>query len=419
MNKNYSFKFLFLLYLGLQLNLTGCVSDSHQLMMKTEKQIDEQAIVTNVATKLDLLETRVAKARASGISLLGNDDMNEALDALAEARRYHSRFLRNSTGVKSSTSLLFGQPTGEKALSLIAQANTALLRAENNKRDSDAILKEFTENMEWLKKFEAPFYFPSEYSEIEKAHSKLLAQIAKGRTDKAVKQLPLFLREQKALEIVSAQQHYLKVMSRKIEEASNGNISRYAEQSFHKCVAAYNRASLTIAINPRDDKAIADATQDIEQALSIAHSIAQDMQRLAGMDQLQMERWLLLLTTQLQLAGIELGGADLSQLSVLEQAETLANLAREGHVVAATPKQDVDLNTNQKEELADKATTEAEKPTHLSKTEISLIEKMDNLNAQLQAMKVQNQTASAELPLDLNFKTKSKTNGKRRSLFVR
>ena len=37
---------------------------------------------------------------------------------------------------------------------------------------------------------------------------------------------------------------------------------------------------------------------------------------------------------------------------------------------------------------------------------------MDNLNAQLQAMKVQNQTASADLPLDFQFNTKGKTKGK-------
>ncbi|MBL4866563.1 MAG: hypothetical protein JKY67_09325 [Pseudomonadales bacterium] len=405
--------FTFILCLGFQASLVGCVSKSYQLMMDTAKQLDEQTVVSNVATQLDLLETRVAKAQASGISIFANDDMQEAMDALSQARNFYSRFQKDASGANASTAMLFGQPTGEKALALIARANVALSRAEKNKHDSDIILNEFTRNLEWLQKFNAPYYFPAEYREIERAHNLLSDRIAKGKTHRALEQLPEFLQEQKALEISSAQRYYLKDLHRRIEDAGTGDINRYAEQSYSKCTAAFTRAKLTIAQNPRSEKEILTAIAEVKDSIKMAYSVAREMQNLVDMDQRQLEGWLLLLTTQLNQTGQAFGAEDLRNLSVLKQAEMLTQLALQPRV--AILKGSDKINAVATAESPDAETPE---PTEqLSTVEQSLIKKMQALDAELQAMKVKNQTASAPVSFDLDLDFKPKT--KRRSLFIR
>jgi len=232
-----------------------------------------------------------------------------------------------------------------------------------------------------------------------------------------LEQLPEFLQEQKALEIASAQRYYLKDLHRRIEDAGAGNINRYAEQSYAKCTAAFTRAKLTIAQNPRSEKAILDAIADVENSIKMAHSVAREMQNLVDMDQRQLEGWLLLLTTQLNQTAQVFGAENLRNLSVLKQAETLTQLALQPRVA-------MQKSSNESNEVAAAVSPNAEAPEPieqlstvelLSTVEQSLVIKMEALDAELQAMKVKNQTVSAPVSFDLDFTPKTK----RRSLFIR
>jgi|TARA_B100000674_G_scaffold51607_2_gene35587 hypothetical protein len=403
---------LLLLAMVQGLLLTGCSSHSARMVDQVEQQSSDQQRIDQVLSALQVTEARLAKAQADHVETYAPDQMAQARSALAEARRYAERFQADPDNVNKSISLFFGDSMGGQALSLLAQANEALSRAEANKRQADSIFAEANENFTWLKKFQAPVHFRYEYQELERAQKSLVEYVADGRSDKAVQGLPRLLQRQQALEIAAAQRFYLYELSRQVEWHEHALVGRYAALSYSNALGALNKANRVVAQNSRDEAAILAAKREAEFSLAIASAVAADMQKLVNMDRQSMERWLILLTTKLHTMAGAIGADDVRDQELMTQVDLLTAAAQhnkdgqpagrptaqkaESELVAEAEKgavKEVDKNTDKG--TANQAATE-EINQRVAELEQSLEAKVKALTEQLQAIQAANQRAEAQ-----------------------
>lgn len=338
-------RLVFILALGQFVFLSGCATNSFKLMQESEQRVSEQSLFSQVSQQMEVLEKRVATAQAEDVGVFAPADMRYALSSLADARKYFDQFKVEPEKINKPVSLFFGDSMGEETLSLLAKATKALDRAEENKRKSDSLLAGSDENFKWLKKFNAQISYPYAYRDLERAHEGLIGKVSNGRFASAEKMLPQLLREQNALEIMSAQRFYLKDISQRVEREGRYELNRFAALSFNGSLGALNKAKAVIAKNPRNEERILAAKKDAEFSFEVAHAVSGDMQKLVDMDKREMERWLLLLTAKLNEAGMALGANDVRDLSVLDQLEQVTNAAkgqREKLAQAETPVSSVD-----------------------------------------------------------------------------
>lgn len=329
---------LYVLLLAAFILSSGCSTHSYRLMQETEQQTREQAVISRVSESLEALEQRVAKAQANEYAVYAPRAMDQALASLDSARNYYERFRMEPDNVNKSISLFFGDTMGEKALSLISEANAALNQAEAIKQRADQLFAEVNENFEWLRKFQAQTYFPYEYEDIVRHQQRLIGMVADGRLDQAQERSSQLKREQRALEIAAAQRFYLDDISKRIEREGRYKLERFAALSYNRSVAALNQAKHIIATNPRDEAAVTEARDRVVFSFAVAQAIANDMEKLQKMDREEMERWLMVLTNRIYDAGKALGIRDLRNQSVLDQLAQVADAAsRQDAVMAAAP----------------------------------------------------------------------------------
>ena len=412
---------LYVLLLAAFLLSSGCSTHSYRLMQETEQQTREQAVISRVAESLEALEQRISKAQANEYAVYAPGAMDKALSSLESARNYYERFRLEPDNVNKSISLFFGDTMGEKALSLISEANAALNHAESIKHQADQLFAEVNENFEWLRKFQAQTYFPYEYEDIVRHHQRLIGMVADGRLDLAQDRSSQLKREQKALEIAAAQRFYLDDISKRIEREGRYKLERFASLSYNRSVNALNQARHIIASNPRDEAAVTAARDQVVFTFAVAHAIANDMEKLQKMDREEMERWLIVLTNRIYDASRALGIKDLRNQSVLDQLAQVAEAASQqdamldtGVAVASAKAEKTPANTtaDKKDETAtatataDQVTdagsdtgsgnnTDAELAGRVSQLEKTLSEQINALSQQLKAMKASQQQVTA------------------------
>ena len=385
--------------------LTGCSTHSALMVKQVEEQTGNQQKIQQVVDALKLTESRVAVAQSNNVDIYAPSQMAEAKDALSEARRYTERFLADPENVNQSISLFFGDTMGDKALSLIAQANEALDQAEDNKKQADAIFAEANENFIWLKKFQAPINFRYEYEDLEYTQRYLIEYVADGKLEAARQGLPRLMQEQQALEIAAAQRFYLHGLSQKINHQEGGVVERYASLSYSAAVGALNRAHNVIANNTRDEAAIEQAKTDAEFSFAVANAVAADMQSLTKMDRQEMERWLILLEAKLFEIGNRIGAEDVRDHKLMQQLQLLGDasadlkdkaIQQEEQVAATAPSE------QPSEQATDTDTADTTEETAISQRmnqlEQSLSEQIKALSEQLQTMKSANKNAQAATP---------------------
>jgi len=377
--------------------LSGCPSHSALMVGQVEQQTSDQQQVEKILSALQVTEERMAKAQSNNVELYSPQQMYQARSALAEARRYSKRFQSDPESVNSSISLFFGDSMGGKALSLIAQANDALTRAEDNKQQADAIFADANENFVWLKKFQAPVHFRYEYQDLERTQQRLVEYVANGQSDKATQGLPRLLLEQRALETAAAQRFYLYELGERVDWQEHAAVGRYASLSYSNALSSLNKAKAVVAQNTRDEAAILAAKQEAEFAFEIANAVAVDMQKLVNMDRKEMERWLLLLTTKLNAMATVIGANDVRNHELMTQVDLLTAAAQQGStapVAVTQPETRPDATV-----VADKPAQKSEEQVmseRMAELEQSLQDKVKALSEQLQAMKAANKSAQAE-----------------------
>ena len=378
--------------------LSGCSSHSALMVEQVEKQTGHQQQIQKVVDALKITESRVAVAQSNNVDIYAPRQMAEAKDALGEARRYTERFQSDPENVNRSISLFFGDTMGDKALSLIAQANAALDQAEDHKKQADAIFAEANENFIWLKKFQAPINFRYEYEDLEYTQRYLIEYVADGKLEAARQGLPRLLKEQQALEIAAAQRFHLHSLNQKIHRQEGGVVERYASLSYSAAIGALNRAHNVIANNTRDEAAIEQAKADAEFSFAVANAVAADMQSLTKMDREEMERWLILLEAKLFEIGNSIGAKDVRDHKLMQQLQLLGDasaahkdksIQQEEQVAAAAPSE---LATDT--DTAD-TTEETAISQRMNQLEQSLSEQIKALSEQLQTMKSANKNAQA------------------------
>ena len=316
---------LFLLCQGLM--LSGCSTRSALMEQQVQEQTSAQELIQKVTQALEATETRLAKAQSSDVGTYSPSQLASAESSLREARRYAERLQDDPDLVNQSMSLFFGETMGDKTLALISKANDALTQAEENKQQADAIFTTVNDNFVWLKKFQAPTYFPYEYQDLQRAQEQMVEYVANGELDEAQRRLPRFLSEQRALEIVSAQRFYLHDLGLRIARESGTDIERYAPISYSGAQGALNKAKAVIAQNPRDENSILAAKKNAEFSIEVAQAVATDMQRLTSMERQNMERWLILVTAKLNEMGQAVGAQDVRNKELVQQLELLAQAA--------------------------------------------------------------------------------------------
>ena len=309
--------------------VSGCATRGSLVAQQAEQQASEHSIISQVSEAIATTEARMAKAQADNTEMFAPSHMDEAMQALSDARRYSERFQQDPSSVNDSISLFFGDSMGEKALSLISQANDALTRAEENKRVADEIFAASNENFTWLKKFKAQVYFRYEYDNLERTQRYLVGYVADGRLEAARQGMPRFLSEQKALEALAAQRFYLYEITQRVEREGRYTLDRYAALSYGGAVGALNKAKAVIAQDTRNEAAILQAKAQAEFAFEVAHAVAADMQKLLDMDRQEMERWLILLAAKLNEVGQSMGANDVRNHSLFKQLELLTEAAKQ------------------------------------------------------------------------------------------
>ena len=391
--------FIALLTLTQGLVLSGCSTHSALMVAQVEQQTSNQQMIQQVMDALKITESRMAVAQTNNVDIYAPNQMEQAKEALLEARRYSDRFQADPENVNRSISLFFGDTMGEKALELIARANAALDLAEENKQQADTIFAAANENFIWLKKFQAPINYRYEYEDLERAQRYLIEYVADGDLEAARNGLPRLLQEQNALEIAAAQRFYLHSLTQKVERQESGVVERYASLSYSAAVGALHKANNVIAGNTRDEAAILQAKADAEFAFAVAHAVAADMQSLGNMDRQEMERWLILLEAKLFEIGRSIGAKDVRDHKLMQQLQLLGDasaLERE----QADQQEALVAETKPEQTSSEKANSESTPASEeqaigqrMDKLEETLSEQIKALSEQLQNMKSTNQNA--------------------------
>lgn len=398
-------KFLSLIVIAIfQLALvSGCSTQSALMMKQVEQNASDQQRVQQVLEALKVTESRLAKAQSENVEIYAPKQMDEASRALIEVRRYSDNFQANPEKVNSSISLFFSKTMGEDAMALIAKANDALDKADDNKKQADTIFAEANENFIWLKKFEAPIHFRSQYRELEGTQQRLIDYVADGKADAARNGLPRLLQGQRALEVAAAQRFYLYELSQKIERYEQHTVNRYAPLSYSNALAALNQTRTIITKNPRDRNAIITAKNETRFTFAMAKAVAADMYKLADMNRDEMERWLILLVTKLHEMGQAMGATDVRNHKLAQQVELLADSVKQDGVQLITGVEQVvktDDDTKTEELLSSEENSPVEEgiQQRMTQLEQSLAEQIKALSEQLKEMKATNKSAQA--PVD-------------------
>lgn len=378
--------------------LTGCSTHSALMVEQVEEQTRHHQKIQKVMDALKITESRVAVAKSNNVDIYSPNQMAAAKDALAEARRYTERFQADPENVNRSISLFFGDTMGDKALSLIAQANEALDQAEDNKKQADAIFADANENFIWLKKFQAPVNFRYEYEDLEYTQRYLIEYVADGNLEAARQGLPRLLKEQHALEIAAAQRFYLHSLSQKIQRQEGGVVDRYASLSYSAAIGALNRANNVIAANTRDEAAIEQAKADAEFSFAVANAVAADMQNLTKMDRQELERWLILLQAKLFEIGRHIGASDVRDHKLMQQLQLLTDASATHNDNAQQVEQIAEASNPPDQPAIDASaplTEEAAISQRMNQLEQTLGDQIKALSEQLQSMKSANKNAQA------------------------
>lgn len=403
--------------------LSGCATNSYQLMQQNKQELQSQSVIELIASKLEALEERVSKAQANDVVTYAPYQMDKALDSLASARRSYEQFLEDPNSVNESVSLFFGETQGQSTLAKIETANAALAQAEENKRQADLILAKSNENFVWLKKFGAQIHFKYAYSDVERAHSSLVSLIANGNIDKARSRVGSLVNEQRALEVVSAQHFYLNDLNKRIQNPINRDLNRYAALSYGSSLSALNRAKVIIAKNTRDEATIIKAKNEAEFSFEVATAVSRDMKKLSNMNRTEMERWLLLLTAKLNHAGKQLGAEDLRNHSILHQLDVIAAIAKDqselpssNQAIASVP-----AAVSPEQVATDDVSVDSKDQTTLvnrvSQLEATLTKQIKALTEQMKTMQALNQSASITDTEPTEVQDSHVPLGERRSLF--
>ncbi|WP_417346874.1 hypothetical protein [Ferrimonas sp.] len=298
----------------LTLALTGCQS-TPKLVEQQQAQAQATEHYLSAQSHLQTLESRFAELNGKGLSRFAPDQLNEAKEALEEAREEFDD-IRYTPAEADEGDV-------EDILLAVNQANTALDSASLIRDTAEKELAPTLEMMQILQQLEAASFYPREMKRAESTLADMLEDVADGDLDDAREEQAELLLLLQALEVKTVEKRELSGLVRQLDQMKRNRMAKVVPISFQGAVASLELAKSVIAADPRNTLAIDQAVTKAEFEIDHSRHIAQQVTHLRAMDSDDFEAFVLRAEGRLHKIAQALDGVDRRNLAQDDQTDSV------------------------------------------------------------------------------------------------
>ncbi|UTV28465.1 hypothetical protein [Photobacterium atrarenae] len=338
------------------LTLSGCASNSSSdsvASLPLETNQSETAIqIDQMKQSIEAAEKILASTQETELDWFATKSVNEAKQALAEAKEYYSEFELDHSEANSSSGFFSSKTNIQAAEEGIAKFNAHISKAKSIRAEVLTILEEAFSYRTQLQEIDAAKYYPTTARQLESELKRLVDDVANENTDDAINGQPKLVTKQRALEVKTVTKIYLSDAQKELKRLKMAKIGMHAPKTLSQAAAAVTAAKAFIAAEPRATTQIISKVDEAVFSLKHAEQIANVVKKLKAMPESDYERHVLSYEKILLNITKALGAEDMRDQPLTQQGRDLVqyikdNLKNEQETMLAQQKLRRDLKDQQ------------------------------------------------------------------------
>ncbi|GAL05506.1 ATPase [Photobacterium aphoticum] len=312
--------------LAAALLLAGCASDSNNTAATATPATNHAEAASEVATlkqQITQAEQRLAQAKTQELDWLATDLMQEATQALQDAKEYYVVIEKDPTQAHSSSGFFSSTTNWQAAEENLKAFNDAVNQAQALQRQAHTLLAEAFSYRSQLHQLKANDIYPSTYQRLDGEFKTLIEWIADNDAERATQAQPALVTKLRALEVKTVVHLYLDDAKKTLASLKKANISQHAPDTLAAAAAAVVAAEAFITADPRDMDTIKQKADDAVFALKHTRHIADAVQQLKLLPAKDYERYVVSQETILLNISQALGADDSRDRALPEQGQAI------------------------------------------------------------------------------------------------
>lgn len=312
--------------LAAALLLAGCASDSNNSAATATPATNHAEAASEVASlkqQITQAEQRLAQAKTQELDWLATDLMQEATQALQDAKEYYTVIEKDPTQAHSSSGFFSSTTNWQAAEENLKTFNDAVNQAEALQRQAHTLLAEAFSYRTQLHQLKANDIYPSTYQRLDGEFKTLIEWIADNDAERATQAQPALVTKLRALEVKTVVHMYLDDAKKTLASLKKANISQHAPDTLAAAAAAVVAAEAFITADPRDMDTIKQKADDAVFALKHTRHIADAVQQLKLLPAKDYERYVVSQETILLNISQALGADDSRDRALPEQGQAI------------------------------------------------------------------------------------------------
>ncbi|GHA48227.1 hypothetical protein ACFFLZ_16005 [Photobacterium aphoticum] len=312
--------------LAAALLLAGCASDSNNTAATATPATNHAEAASEVSTlkqQITLAEQRLALAKTQELDWLATDLMQEATQALQDAKEYYAVIEKDPTQAHSSSGFFSSTTNWQAAEENLKAFNDAVNQAEALQRQAHTLLAEAFSYRTQLHQLKANDIYPSTYQRLDGEFKTLIEWIADNDAERATQAQPALVTKLRALEVKTVVHLYLDDAKKTLASLKKANISQHAPDTLAAAAAAVVAAEAFITADPRDMDTIKQKADDAVFTLKHTRHIADAVQQLKLLPAKDYERYVVSQETILLNISQALGADDSRDRALPEQGQAI------------------------------------------------------------------------------------------------
>jgi hypothetical protein len=311
--------------IGLSL-LTACQS-TDKPPMTTSMEVNQQTqYFVEAKIALDKLKQEINQGREGQLAYFAPNTFKEAIAEFDNATEEYMDIGKNGV---SSLNIFQSQTeqykeAKQEIMNYVALSNQKLKFAYSIKETSESTLAETFTQKELLQSIGAPKLYSNDYKKINLRIHALVKKIDEGEVTKAQEKQPALLVDMHALELRTVRKNALGQLDKDIALIKKKNFAKFVPISFQELLTARNNADVIITNDPRAKAEIKTAVDIANFKLAHLYHIAKEVSELQQTTDKSYEQYLLANEALLHTVSEALGTADVRDLALTKQIESIA-----------------------------------------------------------------------------------------------
>jgi len=311
--------------LAAAITLSGCASDSDSTASLPLDTNQSQAAtqIDNFAQSLESAEKKLESTQKTELNWFATIQMRDAKKALAEAKEYYAEFELDPSQANSSSGFFSSKTNLQAAEDGITAFHTHVAKAETIRAEALTILEDAFGYRDQLVTINAAKYYPKTAKQLELSLKKLVDNIARDNSERAISGQPELVRKQRALEVRTVTRIYLSDAQKELKRLKIAQVGLHAPETLANASAAVTAAEAFIAAEPRATNQIINKADEAMFSLNHAQQVAIVVKKLKAMPEKDYERHVLSYEKILLEITLALGSEDMRDLPISKQGKNL------------------------------------------------------------------------------------------------